>query len=99
MALNFTTTLTTLQGTELVNAYGRVTSQDNYTGETVTGILNIYASEAAFLAGAEPFLFPKLGYAEGPYNREADGTDTLDFAHDLLVTALASVGISAQKVL
>ena len=99
MALQFNTTLTTMQGTELASAYGRVTSQDNFTGKTVTGILNIYASKAAFEAGAEPFLFPKLGYAEGPYNRETDGTDTLDFAHDVLIAGLASVGISAEKVL
>ena len=99
MALTITSTLTTPQGFELTNAYVRVTSQDEYTGNQVTGFMNIYPSEQAFIDGKDPILFPNLSYAAGAYNREVDGSDTLDFAHDLLIAAMASVGITAVKVL
>lgn len=97
MALTITTPLTTPQGFEVNNAYVRVTSQDEFTGNQVVAIMNIYPSEQAFLDGKDPILFPALSYAQGAYNRDTDGVDTLDFAHDLLIDALAKVGITAVK--
>ena len=99
MALTITSTLTTPQGFEITNAYVRVTSQDEFTGNQVTGVMDIYPNEQAFLDGKDPIIFPNLAYAAGEYNRETDGVDTLDFAHDLLIAEMAKVGITAVKVL
>lgn len=99
MALTFNTPLTTPQGIEISNAYGRVSVLDDKTGTSIQAGLAIYASEAAFLAGAEEFGFPNLGFASAPYDRTTDGTDILDLAHDVLINALAGAGISATKVL
>ena len=99
MALNFNTTLTTPQGIEIADAYGRVSVLDEKTGTSLQAGLAIYVSEAAFLAGSEEIVFPNLGFAQGPYNRDTDGTDILDLAHDLLVPELAKIGISATKSL
>ena len=97
MALTFNTQLTTPQGIQIDNAYGRVSVLDDKTGTTVQAGLAIYASEAAFLAGAEEIGFPNLGFASAPYDRATDGIDILDIAHDLLVSELAKVGISVTK--
>lgn len=99
MALTFNTPLTTPQGIEISNAYGRVSVLDDKTGTSLQAGLAIYASEAAFLAGAEEFGFPNLGFASAPYDRATDGTDILDLAHDLLVSELSKIGISATKSL
>lgn len=97
MALTITSTLTTPQGFEITDAYVRVTSQDEFTGNQVTAVMNIYPNEQAFLDGKEPILFPNLSYAAGAYNRDTDGVDTLDFAHNLLIAEMAKVGITAVK--
>ena len=69
------------------------------TGTTLQCGLDIYASEAAFTANAQPFNMPELAYVEVAYNRDADGVDVLDLAHDAQMTKLSSVGISTTKVL
>lgn len=97
MALTFNTTLTTPQGFEVANAYGRVAVADQKDGLTLQAGLSIYASEAAYLAGAEEIGFPELGYYQGEYNREADGVDVLDLAHDRIIAELAKINIVAVK--
>ena len=99
MALIITTNLTTPQGFEMTDAYVRVTAQDEAAGNAVTAIMNIYPNEQAFLDGKDPVLFPNLAYASLPYNRETDGVDVLNFAHDGLIAELAKVGITAVKSL
>lgn len=92
MALIFTTTLTTPQGFEVTNAYGRVSVLDQKDGATLQAGLSIFTSEAAYLAGAEEIGFPQLGHYQGPYNRDVDGTDILMLAHTSLQTTLAAQG-------
>ena len=99
MALTITTTLTSPQGFEMTDAYVRVTAQDEAAGTTVTALMNIYPNEQAFLDGKDPVLFPNLAYAALPYNRETDGVDVLNFAHEGLIAELAKLGISATKSL
>ena len=97
MALTINTTITTPQGVEVSNSYGRVSVADQKWGTTLQCGLDIYASEAAYLGNAEPFNMPQLAYAEVAYDRTVDGTDVLDLAHDALIAMLAGVGISAVK--
>ena len=99
MALTLNTTITTPEGLEVSNAYGRVSVADQKWGTSLQCGLDIYASEAAYLANAKAFDMPKLAYAEVAYDRATDGTDVLDLAHDALIAQLATVGISATKSL
>lgn len=97
MALNFTTTITIPSGIEVANAYGRVSVLDDKAGDSLQAGLAIFASEQAFLDGKEAFNMPQLAYAKTAYDRTTDGTDLLNIAHDLLITELAAVGITATK--
>jgi hypothetical protein len=99
MALIFNTPIMTPNGVEISNAYGRISVADQKFGTTLQCGLDIYASEAAFTANAQPFNMPELAYVEVDYNRDADGVDVLDLAHDAQMTKLSSVGISTTKVL
>lgn len=100
MALNFTTTITTPEGIEVSNAYGRVAVTNNVSGNEIGYGFNIYASQAAFEAGASP-IFPTFLIMGGsfPYDYATDSKDILDLAHDASVAKLAEQGITATKSL
>lgn len=97
MALTINTTITTQEGIEISNTYGRVSVADQKWGKSLQCGLDIYASEAAFLAGLESLNLPSLAYAEVAYDRTTESTDILDVAHDALIAQLAAVGIDATK--
>ena len=97
MALNFTTTLTTAEGIEVANAYGRVAVADQVAGDRLDTIVEVYASEAAFLAGSQRLSLTLKQSASFPYDRAVDGSDILDLAHDALITHLAGEGVTATK--
>lgn len=99
MALIFNTPIMTPNGVEISNAYGRISVADQKFGATLQCGLDIYASEAAFTANAQPFNMPELAYVEVVYDRTVQSTDILDLAHDAHMTKLSSVGISTTKVL
>jgi len=99
MALTINTTITTPEGLEITNAYGRVSVADNKFGATLQCLLDIYASETSFTNGKEAFNMPALAFVEINYDRTVNGVDILDLAHDALIAKLAAVGISATKVL
>ena len=99
MSLQLNTPVTTKEGFEVANAYGRVGVADNIEGTTLQAIVEFYASEVAFTNGAAPIKLDLENVSVEAYNRATDGTDVLDLAHDRLIAKLADQGISATKAL
>lgn len=97
MALTITSTITTLEGIELAGAYGRVAVVDAFKGETLEEYVELYASEAAFLAGAQQLNTALQLSLTMAYDRATMSTDILDKAHDDLIVALGSQGVTATK--
>ena len=99
MALTITTTITTAEGFEVTNAYGRVAVVDAFAGDTLEEYANIFVSEAAFLAGAQPLNVGFTTKLTSAYDRTMQSTDILDLAHDHLIAAMATDGVVAIKEL
>lgn len=99
MALHFKTNIQTRDGFTVSNAYGRVGADDSFTGNYVTGHVEIYVSEQAFIDGIRPVKTTLIQDCQEPYNRKVDGTDILNIAHDGLIANLAEQGITAEKEL
>lgn len=100
MALQFTTTLRTPQGIDVENAYGRVAVQNGFTGDNLQAAVNIYISEAAFLAGDQVIQVNGLNLGvTAPYVYEPNTENILDIAHDLLITSLGEQSVVATKSL
>jgi hypothetical protein len=99
MALNITSTIVTAEGIELASAYGRVAVVDAFKGDSIEEYVNLYSSEAAFLAGAQPLNVAYTTKLTSAYDRTTDSTDLLDLAHDHLIAALAADGVTAEKSL
>lgn len=99
MALQFQTDIQTRDGFTIQNAYGRVGADDRFTGTDIAGHVDIYASEQAYLDGARFVVTRLIQSVEVPYDRNIDGTDILNIAHDGLISVLADQGIVATKEL
>ena len=99
MSLNITTQLETLDGFSLPSSYGRVAVGDDVAGTNLQSVLVIYKDEAAFEAGANGININLKLSDQSPYNRDVDGTDILNIAHDRLIALLADQGVTAVKVL
>lgn len=97
MALTITSTITTAEGIQLTGAYARVGVVDAFTGASIEEYANVYASEAAFNAGANPLNVSFTTKLTSPYDRTTQSTDILDLAHDHLITAMAADGVTATK--
>jgi hypothetical protein len=97
MSLNITSEITTQDGFVLPTSYGRVSVFDNTDGATLNSSVLIYKDEAAFLAGADAV---KTGMSLNnvePYNRDVDGVDILDLAHDRIMAKLSTYGVRSEK--
>ena len=100
MALELTTPIITAQGFSVDNAYGRVSVVDNPQGTQLQSAVEFFVSEALYLGGAFPLQTTGLDQISiAPYNRDVDGVDILDLAHDNLITQLAGQGVVAVKML
>lgn len=99
MALIFNTPIELPTGITVADAYGRVAAIDEAAGVQVDAIVNIYISEAAYLAGKEPMQVSFNRAASTPYNRDVDGTDILMIGHNALQTVLATEGYTTAIVL
>ena len=97
MSLTITTRIATNQGISVENAYGRVAVQDSFAGEELQSSLNLYASEDAFLQGAQILSTRLITTSRVPYDRATMSTDILDLAHDQLIAVLADQNIDATK--
>lgn len=100
MALQFQTPITTVQGFQVDNAYGRVSVVDNPAGTQLQASVELFVNETLYLGGALPLQTAGLeDFSLAPYNRDVDGVDILDLAHDNLIAALATQGVVAVKLL
>tara|TARA_R110001632_G_scaffold188536_2_gene309029 strand:- start:9 stop:311 length:303 start_codon:yes stop_codon:yes gene_type:complete len=99
MALIFNTPIELPTGLTVADAYGRVAAVDQMAGTQVDAIVDIYVSEAAYLAGKEALTVSFNRTAGIPYNRDVDGTDILNIGHQALMTVLATEGYTTTKVL
>lgn len=100
MALQFQSQITTPEGIAVDGAYGRVAVLNNAKGTSIDFNVSIYATKAAFEAGANA-IFPdntKLGGSIA-YDYATDSKDILDLAHDAMIQVLAQQGITATKEL
>ena len=100
MALQFQTTITTVQGFQVDNAYGRVSVVDNPSGTQLQSNVELFVNETLYLGGALSLQTSGLeDFSIAPYNRDVDGVDILDIAHENLIAALAAQGVVAVKLL
>ncbi len=100
MALQFQTTINTVQGFQVENAYGRVSVVDNPTGTQLQASVDLYVNETLYLGGALSLQTSGLDTLSiATYNRDVDGVDILDLAHDNLIEALGKQGVVAVKLL
>ncbi len=100
MALTFNTDIEMDNGVTISNAYGRVGVDDNILADSLQEIVEIFASEQAFLDGKQPLtLGEAITTLQSPYNRTTDGTDVLSIAHTNLKAYLASLGYDTTIVL
>lgn len=100
MSLNIQTSLQTPEGFVIENAYGRIAVLNNAAGTQLDYNVNLYVSEQAFEAGAQPF-YP-LGLMLGgskAYEYSVETANILDIAHDEMIATLAEQGVTAQKSL
>jgi hypothetical protein len=98
MSLNIQTPITTQQGIELATSYGRVAVVNNVQGNKLQAGVELFPSEAAFLAGAKPsYVFDLVLGGEMPYDYATDSKDILDLGHDLMIQVLAQQNIVATK--
>tara|TARA_R110000803_G_scaffold97259_2_gene165407 strand:- start:724 stop:1059 length:336 start_codon:yes stop_codon:yes gene_type:complete len=105
MALSITTPVTTTSGISLASAYARITSTDPQSGTKIDSSFSVYTNEADFINGSAPVSIinpsdPQLKLAiptsfSFPYNRQADGVDTLMFSHTGIQAALTAIGITS----
>jgi len=100
MALTISTPLTTQQGFEVSNAYGRVAVLNNYDGKQIEALVELFASEEAFEAGKLPIIVDGINrHATATYDYATGEKDILDLAHDMLIDSLADQGVTAVKSL
>jgi hypothetical protein len=100
MSLQIQTPIMTQQGIELTTSYGRVAVVNNVQGNKIDAGVELFPTEAAFLAGAKPFYaFELVLGGSMPYDYATDSKDILDLGHDLMIQVLAQQGITAVKSL
>ena len=97
MSLTITSTIETIEGFEVSNAYGRVAVVDQINGTFLDSQLTIFTNEQAFLDGKQPLNADVQGYTRNEYDRAVDGTDILDLADDNLIILLATQNVEATK--
>ena len=98
MSLTITSTLQTIEGFDVTNAYGRVAVVDNPAGVELEQLVELFSSEQAFLDGKSQFQATAVvTNCKAPYDRTVQGVDILDLAHDNLIAALAQQGVTATK--
>ena len=100
MALNITTPITLKSGIELTTSFARVSVVDGEAGTHLNAAASLYPSSEQFENGKNPILDAPIElYASKAYNRDVDGVDILDLAHDIMIEAFQIQGITATKEL
>jgi len=97
MSLNITSEITTRDGFVLPTSYGRVAVYDSVKGDNLGSSVDIYKDEAAFLAGDQAVKVKLTLSNQEPYDRDVDGVDILDLAHDRMMDQLSAQGVRSEK--
>jgi len=97
MSLNITSEITTRDGFVLPTSYGRVAVYDAVNGTNLNSSVDIYKDEAAFEAGDRPVKTKLTTSNTEPYNRDVDGVDILNLAHDRIMDTLSIQGVRSEK--
>lgn len=97
MSLNITSEITTRDGFVLPTSYGRVAVYDAVNGTTLNSSVDIYKDEAAFEAGDRSVKIKLTTSNTEPYNRDVDGVDILNLAHDRIMDTLSIQGVRSEK--
>ena len=94
MALLFNTAIELESGITVNDAYGRVGVADNIEGTELQQIVEVFASEQAFIDGKKPMQLPAevITTLTSAYDRATDGSDVLALAHANLQAAMADYG-------
>lgn len=101
MALNLNTNIVTPEGVEINSGYIRLTTEDLYNGNTLNIKGYLYLSEDAYIQGFSNIntnQIMDLNYIT-EYDRNTNGVDSLNFAHDVLIEFLQKQGFLASKEL
>ena len=97
MSLNITSEITTRDGFVLPTSYGRVAVYDSPKGINLNASVDIYKDEAAFEAGDRPVKIKLITSNTEAYDRDVDGVDILDLAHDRIMATLSAQGVRSEK--
>jgi len=95
MSLQITTTITTIEGIEVSDAYGRVAVTDSYDGTQLQAQVRLFPTEAAFLDGKQAMNTSLNVFSFTVYDRNVQGTDILALGHQDLQLLLASQGVES----
>lgn len=99
MALLISTPIVTIDGILLNSAYVRIQAVDNYLGQKLFGVMQIYPSKESFVAGYQPLRVEMNPSLTITYDRVVNGTDTLMMMHDAFIQYLSDLGITATKTI
>jgi hypothetical protein len=102
MALQISTPLNTSIGVTIPTSYARIGVNDNIQGTSLVSTISIFATKEAFEAGADPLpvVVGERFITSGmtiDYNRELDGADILQLAHEAWIAYLGTLGITAEE--
>jgi hypothetical protein len=94
MALNITGNIQISGGITISSAYARLTADINQDGDRLRTMVNYYVSKDAYTNGSgEIYLLDSI-LPVYDYNRQADGADLLDVAHNKVKAELEALGYS-----
>ena len=101
MALQMQTPIQLKNGLTIDSAYARVGVVEPINGKNVNAHLIVYKDKVAYQSGIEPIKGIEFNglvdFLILEYNREIDGSDTLDIAHNAFIVKLAEQDIIAIK--
>lgn len=100
MALQITTPIQLKNGLTLPTSYARVGINEAISGKEINAHLIFFVDKNSYLAKNEPIRGVDMNIDDFiifNYNREVDGSDTLEIAHNVFISTLASQGITAIK--
>ncbi len=85
-------------GLSTSSAYARLSADVNKTGDKVRTAVSYYVSQEAFNNGAGNIYLSEPISTIFDYNRQNDGADILDVAHNKVKAELEELGYSVQIV-
>ena len=92
MALSITGNIEISGGITIPSAYARLTADVNQDGNRLRTMVNYYVSNEAYTNGSGEIYLMNTVLPVFDYNRQNDGADLLDVAHNKVKAELESFG-------